>query len=125
MQPGDDLCVSSPCWGGGICENLGYDFRCICPSGRSGKNCRTIDSAPCILQNPCQNNAVCRVINNNSFYCFCVGYWTGQYCEISIPLCSRPNPCYNGGVCTNNVCDCPRNFTGYQCETYSKLKQLF
>lgn len=86
MQPDDDLCLSSPCWGGGVCTNLGTDYRCDCPSGRSGKDCRTIESTACLYQNPCRNNAICRVTNGNVINCFCVGLWTGQYCETPISL---------------------------------------
>lgn len=66
MQPGDSLCLSSPCWGGGTCIVSGGDYKCECPPGRTGKNCRTIQTAPCLLQNPCKNNAVCQVVDNQS-----------------------------------------------------------
>ncbi len=66
LQGLDEACLSNPCWNRGVCQSIGStDFRCVCPSGTSGKNCRTISSAPCLTNNPCQNNAVCQVAPNN------------------------------------------------------------
>lgn len=64
MQIGDSFCLSNPCWNSGVCQDLGYDWQCICPSGTSGKDCRQISSAPCQFNNPCRNNAVCQVRPN-------------------------------------------------------------
>ena len=30
----------------------------------------------------CQNNSECRQLNDNQFYCSCVGAWTGEFCNI-------------------------------------------
>ncbi len=78
MLQNDYACLSNPCWGGGNCSVVGSDWKCDCPPGRSGKDCRTISSAPCLFNNPCRNNAICRV-TNNKYFCFCVGDWTGKY----------------------------------------------
>ncbi len=44
LYPGDDLCLSNPCWNKGICKNLGNDFSCQCPKGVSGKDCRVVET---------------------------------------------------------------------------------
>lgn len=66
MQAADSLCASAPCWSGGTCIDRGNDYECRCVPGRTGKNCRTIDSAPCLQNNPCRNNAVCRTQSNSA-----------------------------------------------------------
>jgi hypothetical protein len=118
LQGSDSLCLSNPCWNGGTCRDLGNDWRCDCPPGKLGKNCRSITTAPCLFNNPCRNNAICMASEYNGFFCFCVGDWTGRYCENKISLCNKPNSCYNGGSCINDQCQCRPNFYGYQCETY-------
>lgn len=123
MQAGDSLCLSNPCWNGATCRESGSDFQCDCLPGFTGKDCRTIQTiqSPCITNNPCKNGAQCSVVNNEAA-CTCVGDWTGKYCDTPKGLCDKPNPCLNGGTCSNNVCQCLRNFTGSLCETFSKLK---
>ena len=66
FEPGvDDACLSNPCWNRGVCQSIGsVDFRCTCPQGTTGKNCRTLSSPPCLFNNPCKNNAVCQVALN-------------------------------------------------------------
>lgn len=133
--------MSNPCWNGGTCQNLGNDWACACPAGKSGKDCKIVENSPCLFNNPCLNNAVCRVDENNGktifnlngdniqiilqikgFYCFCVGDYYGQYCENQVPLCERKLNCYNGGTCdfVNQKCVCSGNFTGPFCETFSR-----
>ena len=46
LYPGDNLCLSNPCWNGGVCQNLGTDFSCSCPAGFSGKDCRSATTTP-------------------------------------------------------------------------------
>ncbi len=58
LYPGDDLCLSNPCWNGGICQNLGNDFSCQCPNGASGKDCRTPGTS---TNSPVANNATTTV----------------------------------------------------------------
>ena len=62
---GDNMCLSSPCWNGGICKGNSADWTCLCPSGYTGRNCRTIEATPCINSNPCKNGASCQNINTN------------------------------------------------------------
>lgn len=49
----------------------------------------------------------------------CYDGFTGALCQIDINEC-RPNPCQNGGTCSEPfpnmyVCQCPANFEGPQC----------
>lgn len=124
MLPTDSLCLSNPCWNGGTCAQIGNDFFCSCPSGATGKDCRQITTAACLTSNPCRNNAVCMVTPVNGVmdsFCVCAGPWTGKFCDVSLLTCNAQAPCFNGGSCINNVCKCPANFTGYQCQTFGKL----
>lgn len=128
MQPTDSVCLSNPCWNAGTCIDQGSDYFCVCPSGASGKDCRQITTAACLLNNPCRNNAVCMVTPVNNVmdsFCVCVGPWSGEFCEVSLLTCSQQAPCFNGGTCQNNVCLCPANFTGYQCQTFGKNPSFF
>lgn len=145
LTEGDNLCQSNPCWNGGVCKGGASTWSCECPSGFSGRNCRTIEATPCASNNPCQNGASCQNINSNGIIilmwvcvgfflnklsnvfsyegqlrpiCYCQGPWTGTTCETRISLCSQPNACYNGGTCIKDACICSKNFTGLQCETY-------
>lgn len=37
----------------------GHDYICDCPTGRVGKNCKTVEFSPCAPSNPCLNNGIC------------------------------------------------------------------
>jgi len=52
LENGENFCLSNPCWAGGICRNLGFDWSCDCPPGRTGKDCRTITSVTGITYPP-------------------------------------------------------------------------
>jgi len=46
LENGEDLCLSSPCWNGGVCRSNGYSsYTCDCPAGCTGKDCRTISGS--------------------------------------------------------------------------------
>jgi hypothetical protein len=62
----DNACASSPCWSGGTCVPIGHrDWKCLCPLGVLGKNCREIATSPCTDPNLCKNKGICRVTTNN------------------------------------------------------------
>ena len=52
--------------------------------------------------------------------CNCDEGFTGRNCSINIDDCT-PNPCENGGTCTDLVndfmCNCDEGFTGRNCST--------
>lgn len=121
---GESVCLSNPCWNGGTCEEIESGYRCNCFEGFLGKDCRTIQSSPCTENNPCKNGAICKIINQNGQLiptCICTADWTGKYCDTEIGLCDKPNPCFNGGTCIENLCRCPQNYSGLQCQTYNPL----
>ena len=121
MQPGDDACLSSPCWSGGTCIAVGADFRCTCLPGFTGKNCRIIESVnnPCVLNNPCVNGncqPIADALGVLQPFCNCFADYTGTHCEAPFGFCNKP--CFNGGTCLNERCICLANFTGDRCQTY-------
>ncbi len=52
------------------------------------------------------------------FDCVCASGFTGVACDINIEYCD-PNPCQNGGSCTNGIlgfnCSCKANYFGETC----------
>jgi hypothetical protein len=54
----------------------------------------------------------------NSFTCACAAGYSGATCATNINDCA-PNPCLNGGACTDGVnsftCACTGGFTGTTC----------
>ena len=67
----------------------------------------------------CENEGVC--MNNataQSYYCDCVGNYTGVHCEQCLTL-----TCENGGVCSNNAtsgentCTCAEGYSGSTCQS--------
>ena len=67
MLASDNYCSSQPCYNGGTCFNLYFDWTCKCPQGKySGKDCRTLNYNPCLKYNPCQNNGICGLTSDLS-----------------------------------------------------------
>lgn len=69
MQPGDNICLTNPCFAGGLCKPVdkGFelDYMCKCSVGLGGKNCKYLKSYPCKPYNPCQNGGNCDMIDYN------------------------------------------------------------
>ena len=111
-------CQPNPCEGGAKCLQLVYDFKCLCPSYRTGKQCEREKTSSCD-HNPCQNGGTCRESSLGQFFCLCRPGYQGNVCEVSVDPC-QPNPCLNGGECSskkpNYQCKCPDNFYGTNCE---------
>lgn len=129
-------------WGNGY-ENFGKTANeacCVCGGGKY------IQTNPCDLS-PCKNGGQCSS-SGLSYTCNCVGTgFSGITCEIEdsaspsampTPLSSdfpstapssqpsesdecSPNPCFNGGSCTDGadsyICTCPSGYGGDRCET--------
>ncbi|XP_077975727.1 uncharacterized protein LOC120332574 isoform X1 [Styela clava] len=137
--PGTNLCVPNPC------PQLG---RCTAMPGLNRYLCEAPDRPllpqpllpvqpignPCV-PNRCQNGATCNVVpGGGGFKCFCLGGYTGTYCEhllrniggggvirTGINPCV-PNQCRNGATCNVKPggvgfkCFCLGPFTGTYCE---------
>ncbi|MBW2995161.1 hypothetical protein KY312_02320 [Candidatus Woesearchaeota archaeon] len=94
---------------------------CECDPNWIGDQCETEDILTCfgIAATDvavCSGHGVC--VEDDT--CTCDPGWTGTECETNIDECS-PNPCMNGGTCTDGVdqytCTCPVGYTGTHCET--------
>lgn len=75
---------------------------------------------PYCLYIVCQNGGTCTEDTDEpGFICDCIDGFSGQFCEVSDPLCV-PNPCMSEGFCTqiNNTfqCQCPLEQGGRLCE---------
>ena len=53
------------------------------------------------MNSPCQNGGQCINVPG-TYICVCVGYWTGQDCELDEEECSK-DPCHNNGTCIEAV----------------------
>lgn len=72
------------------------------------------------------NGGTC--LNNNQDLCACPPEWAGRYCEKVWTPCAN-EPCLNSGTCiiTSAItyhCYCPLGFTGVDCETKYKERNL-
>jgi Notch 1 len=127
-----NICASSPCLNGGICENLSFDdlqmragqFKCTCPPQYTGFFCQTMIDDKCVnsTSKRCSNAGLCIVNTNgslNSFSCQCFDGYTGQYCESQIDYCIS-QPCLNNATCipfyNSYYCSCPIGYTGERCQ---------
>jgi len=80
----------------------------------------------CEIEKPCKNGGRCFDSYNESksvapgeFECECTEFFTGKTCAINVQSCD-PNPCENGGTCTNVAndgfqCECLYGWTGDRC----------
>ena len=123
-----DECYPNPCRNGAVCLNLLYgSFQCLCSVGWTGELCET-DIDYCLsdssLHGPCDDTGAVNCTDANSTYaCVCDAGFTGYNCSDDINECD-PNPCQNGGNCTNLLhgmyeCECPSGFAGETCNSFS------
>ncbi|XP_065651564.1 neurogenic locus notch homolog protein 2 isoform X4 [Hydra vulgaris] len=87
------VCSTSTCLFGGSCIEVNqFEFKCVCPTGRTGKRCSAIADDPCTR---CHKHATC-----NQDICQCKeGYsGSGYFCEREKSNC-HPNPCENEATC--------------------------
>ena len=134
----EDECLSLPCLHGGECTDGVKSYDCSCTGGWTGDNCE-IDIDECAPA-PCGESGTC-FDSIGSYVCVCDSSHLGRNCEYLVdqypssavcadgfrgPTCQEniddcaPNPCQNGGVCTDGVathaCDCPSTHGGMDCD---------
>ncbi|XP_046563412.1 uncharacterized protein LOC124272284 isoform X2 [Haliotis rubra] len=111
-----DECASTPCYNNATCDDLVYNYACICQPGFNGSLCE-IDIDEC-WNSPCQNNATCHD-DVNGFHCECLMGFNGTLCETNIDECVS-SPCQNNATCRDDVngliCDCQVGFAGDMCQ---------
>ncbi|XP_071156308.1 cubilin-like isoform X2 [Mytilus edulis] len=76
--PTTGACASNPCRNGGLCQNSGTSFSCVCNPGFGGLRCDT-NVNEC-SSNPCQNGGTC-VDGVNGYNCQCTGTFSGSNCQ--------------------------------------------
>lgn len=110
-------CSSNPCQTG-TCINLSNGtYRCICPSGITGKNCDT-SLLPCD-SNPCLNNSTCLTLSLTNYTCVCPSLFTGPRCSERRTLCLETS-CQGNSTCfadydsNEEICLCPPGYYGTQ-----------
>jgi hypothetical protein len=107
------------CLNGGTCLPNG---QCLCAPGYSGDRCQIATFVSQCGHRTCQNGGTCVINNDNQYECMCTSSHTGRFCEIMVDVCTRSNPCLNGGTCKWNAvalshtCTCPTGLTGRNCE---------
>ncbi|XP_023311979.1 cadherin-related tumor suppressor, partial [Anoplophora glabripennis] len=114
-----DPCSPNPCNFGGQCRRHGFNFQCICPPNRDGRQCE-LERGDACSENPCQNGGSCRESpDGSSFFCLCRSGYRGNQCEALADSC-RPNPCVHGGHCVSlkpgYKCSCTDGRYGRHCE---------
>ncbi|XP_071792429.1 uncharacterized protein [Asterias amurensis] len=74
-------CDSHPCQHGGVCQNKGKLFECVCPSGCSGRRCENgLVRDPC-ANNPCEHGGACSPYGS-SYRCSCPSAYMGSRCQL-------------------------------------------
>ena len=90
-----NICNRRPCLNGGTCERLSStDYRCVCPTKYTGRNCETQMNV-CITKKPCQNNAPCS-ITDDGYRCDCPLGYIGLHCEGTTQLGEKISVLGNG-----------------------------
>ncbi|VDH97393.1 Hypothetical predicted protein [Mytilus galloprovincialis] len=112
LKVSETSCKDGHCYNGGTCIEVGESFKCLCPFGYNGSNCK---NSSCSTE-PCLNNGSC-IVNGTSYVCSCQDGYNGTQCEET--PCSN-QPCLNNGSCeileASYVCFCPDGYNGTNCE---------
>lgn len=115
-----NMCDAEPCLNSGKCVGDSNFYICECPTNYVGRDCE-YEQTECDENNPCENSAVCRVLDDGRYQCLCTPGWTGIYCDKLIDACDS-QPCMNNGTCarynfTGFVCACSAGFKGSYCQS--------
>ena len=70
---------------------------------------------PC-LSSLCLNNGTCIKLARTSYRCSCLPGFKGRCCSNKKNPCQYPNPCLNGGICSQTTRDHPNQWHAYTCE---------
>ena len=84
------------------CFDDGGKFQCVCDFPFAGDRCER-DLCEGF---DCKNGGTCVKVSGNSFAaeCECPENTTGDKCELL--SCGSDIPCYNGGTCNGEICQC-------------------
>ncbi len=131
-----DACINNPCDANATCADMaapapdtpaGRTCTCDPPFTGDGEPGNCADAIDACINNPCDTNAICTDLaaqpdDETGRSCECQDGFEGDgepgNCT-NIDDCS-PNPCENGGTCTDGVdsftCVCPAGFEGDTCD---------
>nr|UVH36220.1 sea star footprint protein 4b [Asterias rubens] len=79
--PNPQPCDSHPCQHGGVCQNKGQLFECVCPSGCSGRRCENGPVQDPCANNPCEHGGACSPYGS-SYRCSCPSAYMGSRCQL-------------------------------------------
>lgn len=98
-------CAADPCRNGAACKNKYNDYHCVCPPGKSGKQCS--DGENCRFEK-CLNGGTC-LENEGGSTCVCVKGYFGTRCQYDVDECLLDGNC-DSSVCVNTYgnyyCNC-------------------
>ncbi|XP_056147398.1 protein delta homolog 2 [Lampris incognitus] len=84
---------------------------CRCDPGWEGEQCELCVRKPGCVHGSC----------HQPWQCICEADWTGRFCDKDIHVCSKEEPCQNGGTCVTEdsgeyICLCVLGFHGRNCQ---------
>ena len=105
-----DYCQNpEPCFNGGTCTNTTTGYQCTCKTNYVENQCEICK----YFMYPCN-------FLYGRFNTFLILNTYENWFSIIVDYCQNPEPCFNGGICTNTTtgyqCTCATNYVENQCK---------